>query len=412
MVQPEIRHVDFEQVVGRLQLSQFWEYDCGSKRRTANVPQAAFAALQAPLDFPPMSAAIVPGDRVALAVDPNIPQLAEVIRGVLQAIAATDAGAADIVLWDEATDQTIASLREEVGEAASVSRHRADLRSELRYLAADQAGDPVYVDRLVVDADFVLPIISQRAMDRVCGHDLTGVYPSLTDSATRYRHHLQMSKPETEINERCEDQIPWLLGVNLIMTVTPNASGSAAEIMAGTPEAIGKQVTPVRRAPDEYPPPASLVIASLDGDAQQQTWQNAARAVVAASRYVQPGGTIVLWTEIDCQPSGLLASLDEVDPAADEPALGTSVDQDGNFPEWHPTDLLAAAFARIAAEYRVLLHSRIAGETIESMGLGVVETEAELDHLCRSFDSCGVLRAAQFAGSTLDAPHRQGIETE
>ena len=227
MIRPEPCHVDFQEVVRRLQLTQLWEYDCGSKRSTADVPKAAFAALQAPLDFPPMSAAIVPDDRIALAVDPNSPQLAEVIRGVLQAIAATDAGAVDIVFWDEATDQTISLLRQVVGDAATVSRHQADVRSELRYLAADEAGDPVYLDRMVVDADFVLPIISQRAMDRASQHDLTGVFPSLADSATRNRHQIQIWKPEANINERCEDQIPWLLGVNLIMTVTPNASGSA-----------------------------------------------------------------------------------------------------------------------------------------------------------------------------------------
>lgn len=410
MVTSENRHVSFEEIVGNLQLPQVWEYDGGPKRSVSDVVKSAFAALQTPLDFPPLSAAIVPGDRVALAVDPNIPQIVEVIRGVLQAIQATAAGVIDIVLWDEATDETLAAIRREFGDAASVSRHQTDQRSELCYLAADEAGDAIYLDRVVVDADFVLPIISNRAMDRFCKHDLTGVYPSLADSATRNRHLVQMSRPERKIKERCEDQIPWLLGLSLVMNVTATTRGSAGEVTAGTVESIGKVVTPVRSAPDDFPPAASLVIASLDGDQQQQTWQNATRAVAAASRYVQPGGTIVIWSEIETEPSGELARLDEFDHEA-EHAPATTVDQDGKFPDWNPLSSIAATLARIASEYRVVVHSRVSREQIESMGLGVVDTVDELNHLARSFESCGVLRAAQFAGGTVDAPYRQGIQT-
>ncbi len=235
-----------------------------------------FRALEAPIDFPPMSAAIVPGDRVALAVDPNVPQLKQVIQGILASLSHTGAEAVDIVLWDEATDATIDSLRQQFGETASITRHQCADRSSLRYLAADEAGEAIYLNRLVVDADFVLPVIAHRTMDRICRHDLTGVYPSMSDSATRHRHRIQMSQPETEIKERNEDQVPWLLGINLIVSVKATALGTAGEIVAGTPEAIAKQVSPVRRAADDFPPSASLVIASLDGDAQQQTWQNAA----------------------------------------------------------------------------------------------------------------------------------------
>lgn len=412
MSQPEPGQINFDEVLAMLPDSGIWEYDSGAKRTPLNIASTLQRALSAPIDFPPIGAAIVPGDRVALAVDPNIPQLRDVLAGVIDVLSKTEAGAIDIVLWDEATDATLAAVTDEFTSVASVSRHRCDDRSALRYLGADEAGDAIYLNRVIVDADLALPIIAHRNMDPVCQHDLTGVYPALSDSATRYRHRLQMSRPEEEVSERNEDQVRWLLGVNVMVAVKANATGMAGEIIAGTPEAISKQQAPVRRATDNYPPSASLLITSLDGGRQQQTWQNAARAAVAACRFVQPGGTIALWTAIDSEPSGQLSSLDDMgqqDVPLDPSQL--TVDEEGKFPRWQASDAIATSLARVCGEYRLLVHSELRPEAIEAIGIGCIDNASELAQLCSTFESCGVLRAAQFAGSTTDAPHRLGIET-
>jgi hypothetical protein len=410
MNQPTSDHVDFGEVFAELTESQLWEYDAVARPALDNVSQRVFQSLQTPIDFPPLAAAIVPGDRVALAVDPGVPQLTDVIRGIIDALSHTEAAQIDIVLWDEATEQTIDSLQTEFSQA-SVTRHQCDQRSALRYLAADPEGDPLYLNRLVVDADFTLPVIAHRAMDQLCRHDVTGVYPSLSDSATRLRHQIQMSRPESDRSTRNEDQVPWLLGVHLTMSVKANRAGQVGEIITATPEALGKQVAPPRRIGDEYPPPASLVIASIDGDAQQQSWANAARAAIAACRYVRPGGTIVLWSAIDAEPTGKLQTLDEYQQIPAETEAEPTVDEEGRFPAWRAEDAVAQTLSRIANDFRLLVHSRLPADVIESMGIGCLKNPGELSQLCHSFDSCGVLRAAQFAGNTIDAPHRLGIET-
>jgi hypothetical protein len=161
-------------------------------------------------------------------------------------------------------------------------------------------------------------------------------------------------------------------------------------------------LTPSRRLPDQFPPAAPLLIASLDGNAQQQSWCNAARATAAASRYVQAGGTIVLWSAIDDPPSGRLLDLADGKNAAHE-EIGPAED---DFPAWDESMESAQTMARIATEHRLLIHSRLDEETIESMGLASVQSPRELSRLSRSFESCGVLRAAQFAGTTIDTPHQ------
>src|SRR6056297_1505095 len=74
-----------------LAADQFWEYDAGSKRSSRDIAAEAFRSLSAPDDFPPIEAAIVSGDKVALAVDPNIPNVDRVLEGTLRRLRSTPA---------------------------------------------------------------------------------------------------------------------------------------------------------------------------------------------------------------------------------------------------------------------------------------------------------------------------------
>lgn len=394
---------DFAEISGLLQSKQVWEYQSGTRRSCRDVARQAFNALQQPDDFPPIGAALVPGDRVAMAVDPNVPQLIEVIQGTMKALSQSELGEIDIVVWDECHEQTFAAIQNEVGESARVVRHRSSNRESLRYLGADDDADPVYVNRLLVDADFVLPIVAGRPLDTRCQHDLTGVFPNFADSASRLRHRAQRAVKAQDAKQDAPylPETAWLLGVHIMMCVTASTTGQVGEIIAGTPDAMRKQLTASRRALAEFPPPASLVIASLDGDSQQQTWGNAARAISAASRYAKPGGTIVLWGAIDEPPGGKLLTI------GDSAGL-TSTEQpiDDGFPRWDATVDTAGAMERIAADYRLLIHAHLEDDLIESMGFGSVASTDELVRLSQSFDSCGFLRAAQFAGTTTDSPQQ------
>ncbi len=196
------------------------------------------------------------------------------------------------------------------------------------------------------------------------------------------------------------EEVPWLLGVQLILSVTANSDGLAGEIHAGTIEAIAKRITPTLRRPDPVPPPASLVVASLDGDQQQQTWENAVRAADAAIAYAEPEATIVIWSSVDEPPDGALLRLDDGPESdsfhtdQDSEPIGESDD----FPPWDRFADLADRLHKVTQQHRVLLYSRLDPESVEPLGLGVIESAGELANLSRNFDSCGVLRAASFAG--------------
>ena len=70
--------MDFRRILDALGSDQVWEIAAtGTAANVAcgDIPQATFDALTQPLDFPPLTSAIVPGDRVALAMDPNCPSI-------------------------------------------------------------------------------------------------------------------------------------------------------------------------------------------------------------------------------------------------------------------------------------------------------------------------------------------------
>lgn len=365
-------------------------------------------ALSDPLDFPPVAAAILPGDHVVIALDPNVPQIDEVITGVLKTIGETEAGQVEIVVWDEATDQTIATLKDTAGDSIPVTRHQPSQREDVRFLGADETALPIYVNRAIVDADFVLPVLSVRSGDAPANHDLTGIFPAFADSMTRTRFRKQLNggTDADKVVPR-ESHVAWLLGVQLSLAVQVNLSGTVSEVFAGTPDAIwGKMTESATTESKQY----SLVIASLDGDAQQQTWANATRAIVAASRFVQPDGVIALWSNIQALPKNALARLDDLssdnEPLTEDRfddsdvAPDDSSDGEITFQPWDESIGLAIAISTVREQYRVMAHTQLESNNVEPIGIGYVADLKELSHLIESADSCAVLRSAQFACST------------
>lgn len=402
---PETKPVDFAPLLSALRSRHVGEFDRGCGTTCQDITQATFEALQKPIDFPPIESAIVPGDRVALAVDPNVPAVAQVVMGAIKTVGQTDAEAIDVVLGDEARQETIDAIRDTVGDQANVVVHHSSDRDGLRYLAADAAADPIYLNRYLVDADFVLPIVVGRPADANSHFDLSGVYPAFADSASRYRYQTEPSATD-QANHGSFDTT-WSLGVHLVLSLLPTTDGTIETVVAGSPDAVRQRLESVAGRVDSFASSPGLVVISLDGDAQQQTWSNAARAIAAAASHVEAGGVVVLWSQIDSSPKAVLVS------SGSDQQLSLDLEQSGDgFPIWDNGIAAAATIGRVAAEHRVLIHCRVDRESIESQGLGFIESADELARLSEAFDSCGVIRAAQFAGTTYDLTGRPTAKRE
>ncbi|TWU15347.1 transcriptional regulator [Allorhodopirellula heiligendammensis] len=394
-------------------------------------------SLQTPLDYPAIGDAILAGDHVALAVDPNVPRVAEVIAGVLDLLKSCEAGRVSIVLWAEASDTCYQSLTQrfqnvapediESGSAPggdaliSVMRHCPRDRREMRYVAADADAEAIYLARDLVDADFTIPIVAARARDAADRADKAAVFPIFADASTMQRYQTTVSIADSE---RMAEEVSWLLGVQLLMMVSSDAAGSVARILTGTPEAIRAELDTLHAdeqdgsGRNETCPQAEMVVAALDGDANVQTWSNVARAAVAASGHTEGDAAIVVWSQLRERPSPMWQQeLSDRRNDADSDGIGCDdsheetrdgiIEHDSSsasandFADWSTDRAWARKLGQLIESNRVFLHSELEDSDVESLGLGIINSVDELHRLGQTCQAAGMLRAAQFQASSI-----------
>jgi nickel-dependent lactate racemase len=361
---------------------------------------AASAALHEPLDYPPLAQSTTPGDHVVVALDSSVPQAAEITAAVVQAVA--DAGVASdgiTVLQTEGNfgdpcRMVPASLRQRI----KLLTHASTDRRQLAYLAASESGEAILVNRALHEADVVLPIGCLRADDTAGYFGIHSVvFPSFADAKTseRFRiaglrngHGRRTRELAAEV-----DHVAWVLGVNFTLQVVPAAGGGVLQVLAGESESVRRRGRELYRAAWNWPVTerASLVVAAIEGDAEQQTWENVGRALQAAGRFVDDDGAIALCCELATDPG----------PALQRMAYSES--REAALRQVHkerPADALPAVqLAETLEQHSVYLLSRLDPAVIEDLGVIPVAGHDELGRLARQHRSCILLSNAQYVTS-------------
>src|SRR5690242_3257113 len=80
------------------------DYDLPRGSPLADPGAATLAALAAPLEFPPLRKAVIPGDRVVLAVAEGVPQAPAIVRAVAKALIDAGITAGDICIVHSARE--------------------------------------------------------------------------------------------------------------------------------------------------------------------------------------------------------------------------------------------------------------------------------------------------------------------
>ncbi len=282
-----------------------------------DVARATQAALEAPLEFPPLAKSLAPGDHVCLAIGEGVPELLAIVTGMIAAL--TTAGVAphevSIVCAAEADYNLLSAVNQELsGGAAQIHQHDSADENALSFVGLMRGHHELKLNREVCQADVVLPV---SCIGSVCEQGSTGVYdgifPALSDVATiaHYRREaigseaVQRADRERKGHKSPSDEAGWLLGAPLVVQVVPGARGAVSAVFAGEPAAVhaaavAKHAECWRRT---TPSRADLVIAVVGGAEEQQTWRNVGRALAAARRVVAEGGAIALCTQL-AEPVG------------------------------------------------------------------------------------------------------------
>lgn len=365
-----------------------------------DIVAAMAAAIHDPIGYPPLTQAVVPGDRIAIPLDPALPQPNRLVAGLIGSLCEAGITPSDITLVGAASHaEKNADPRNELPEATAKQVrfliHDPTDRDALGFLATSSENQSIYLNRVIQDADVVLPIGCLRPESALAYHGIhTVLFPTFSDKATLERYH-KASNEDSEVARRRRreesQEAAWLLGLNATIQIIPGGSGSILQILAGDPTKVqeegARRVAAVHH--HQVHEQAPLVIVGIDGDASHQTWENVARAVNAGLSAVAEGGMVVVCSELETPPGEALAQLAHED---DVPAAGHTIR--GTIAE----DAVAAAQLLAAREQaHLFLLSRLDEDVVSELGLAPIANEKEIGRLCARAESCALIGAAQFA---------------
>lgn len=285
-------------------------------------------ALEHPIASEPLRRCLTPDDRITLVVDESLPALPTLITGILQHLqtAGISPEAVTILCSDHSSQQRwIDDLPDDLADVR-VELHDPGNSQKLAYLATTEAGRRIYLNRTLLEADFVI-LLTGRHYDTRSGYAGVemAIFPDLGDDESRkaWQNAYRLEAPSPTIPwpiRKEAGEILWLMGVPYLVQVILGSADSIDHIEGGlldtAAQGIQQQDRRWRCTVDQE---ADCVFAVVPGEV---SFADLSRAAVNASRIVQEGGRIVVLADHN-PPLGaggeLLARYD--DPAVAIKAL-------------------------------------------------------------------------------------------
>ena len=264
-----------------------------------SLAQQFAAALAAPREFPPLALAVVPGDRVTVALDLPGPAALVAATELARVLAGADVAEFTIV--------STAAAPAELPAGVTWEAHDPDDQSRIAYLATTEAGRRVYLNRAITDADLVLPV-GLLGFDRTLGYrgPWSALYPGLSDRETQTRYRgMATDAPSTPAEVapglRESSEVGWLVGCQLHVGVLPAGTSVQGEVIAGLESLVRDQgIAAVDRDwTFEVAERADVVVVGVGGAGGFASIDDLGAALAAAARLVRRGGKIVALARLD-----------------------------------------------------------------------------------------------------------------
>ena len=380
---------------------------CGLPRGepVGDVRTAVEKALAEPLEYPALIRCLTPGDRVVLALEEGVPQAREVVAATIAHLMAAGIELDGITVleppragpsangwldgdWPDVWRQRIAAAVHDPSDA-----------SQFGYLAATEAGEGIFLNRALVDADVVLTVGCLRHTSAAGYHGLHGaLFPAFSNAKTinRFRSPASLcSRGKGKLPWLKEaSEVAWLLGLNFTLQIVPGAGDGVLGVLAGGIDAVRARGREVYAAAwrESVPRRAELVVAAIEGT-QQQTWQNLGRALAAALPLVEAGGAIAVCCDLQAAPGPAVTSLAQ--------AASRSEARKWIGRQRPPDTFTALQLARAQRRARVYLLSGLEEELLEQLEIARVTAAAEIARLAQRAATCTVLANAPYAAARL-----------
>jgi hypothetical protein len=343
------------------------------------------AALAAPLHGPPLAAHVVPGDSVAVAVSGAVPQAAAVVAAVIDGLCAAGVEA-------DAIHVLHAGRHSGVAASAGVAEFDATVDAATSYIAADEAGEPLYLARQLVDADVVVAVGEWGWDAALGGRSLAGeLWPAFSrrTAAERLMRDLarrgRLALPDWKAQMH---DISWQLGVCASLRLVAGSAGCLHAAAFGLPDEASRSARTAARAwcpaVDE---PVELSVVSLS---DPRSFTAVTTAVAAAARVTRPDGTICVACRVAAAPGIVFqrwrqgASLERLVHEA-VATRDTALVADA---------LQARLFARALGDRRLVLLADIEEAAVEDLEFGFAAGPEVIERLVERADSVAILHEA------------------
>ncbi|QDU46585.1 hypothetical protein Mal52_51060 [Symmachiella dynata] len=388
-----------------------YECDCDPSQLQAQLalphPTADFdadlkTAFEQPLDFPPLSQCVVPGDKVVLAVDHHTPRAAEIVAGVCEILIACGIEPGDVTILQPASSgnglliDPRSRLADTIQAQVEWEIHDPADENQNAYVATTAGGQRIYLSRNLVEADFVLSI-GQITFDPVMGYRGTNsvFYPGLSSAdafgRAQGQGHSELGPDEERPFRQLVDEVAWLLGTQVSVQVIAAGRGEVLTVLSGANESVLRRGISLlgdhwRLQVDER---AEVVVAAVSADAGGHSWDQVGTAVANARRLVTRGGRIVILSELSAEPGDGMQLI----RGSDEPRDAIQPLCDLSPPDLIPALQLADALGW--AEVHLL--SNVRDSIVLELHMQPLASESAVDAIVAEAASCIFLDGAQHA---------------
>jgi hypothetical protein len=352
------------------------------------------AAVAAPAQSPPLAAHVVPGDRVVIALCGDVPESAAIVTAVAECLASAGIDPADIhVMQGPRLGPAAGGAATSAPMPAGCEAFDPAVEAATSYLAADEAGRPLYLARALVDADVVVSVGEWGWNAALGGRSLEGeLWP--TFSRAGCRRDLQVALARRGRNALLEwksgtHEIAWQLGVCASLRVVRGAGGTLAGVFFGLPDDAGRQA---RDAAAAWCPriaePVAVAVCSLSEPTAG--FGAITSAVAAAARVTRPSGTICVASRVAERPGIIFERWRQGVPldglVHEAVASGDAV--------LVADALQTRLFARALDDRRLVLLGELDEATVEEFEFGFAATPEVVERLAHRAESVVVLPEA------------------
>ncbi|MGA2703312.1 MAG: lactate racemase domain-containing protein [Isosphaeraceae bacterium] len=356
-------------------------------------------ALEQPLDFPPVRQAVVPGDRVAIALDSSLGVVGPLLSVLVDLLCQSGVEPGDVTVVASVGNR--ASLPDQLPQGIALELHDPTDQRRLAYLATTNEGRRIYLNRHVTDADVVIPV-GRLGYDPILGYrgPWSAIFPGLSNQETRasYRQTLADDAPEQrtprpELDETFE--VSWLLGTQFHLGLVPGRSG-LAEAWGGLAEPVRDlAIGAIDRLWSFRPPTrAECVVAGIGSPGVPTGIDELVEGLVTASRLVTHGGKIVALSRTQGLIGPSLRRLTDAGDPKNAPAALRGHDSD-------PDSVAGRRLARVLAWADVYLYSGIDRQVVEDLSMVPIDHLDDARRLVARSSSCLLVSHADLTRGTV-----------